>query len=734
MFPSNFVQVLETSSPTATQSIIAPVVADASSATPTAANKLNIFGGKVAKTSLLSNNSNNSSNNNNNGNSNNNIMNNTQQDLTLTPTVAAATCVDDPTNTSSERRPKPIRGVGYGDIFAAAGVKPKPLPADPTSGSANEKLSSTMASALQKQIPKKPPPPAPATENNNGIAIDQAPALPPKPANQIGPLLQHYRPSIPLAQQSQPQPHQQPQVTNVSQQQQVREQARAIYEYTPINDDELAMKVGDIINILDKEIEDAGWWKGELRGNIGVFPDNFVEIIEPAQESGNKATDRHHTAAAGNVQTSVVNSANSTRSSSVSSQPTTPNYSNNSYQNAEGKIKSVFAATPKGFGKEHNSPASFLSLKRNKFSTSESITMVNNENEKREEITSLINKTSPSSNTAKLNHITANRAKGPSRRPPSNVLSKRNLLEQNNKRESNGRDESGLGSLPVNSTSQVVTNHDSLSSLPAGQHSTISQTIASFTNKHQASHDEETPVPIIKPSLSLDNVIDNQLDLTPKTSLRATQPIGLDKSKAAVTPPWMVELKKAHAEKKRDSPAIVNPPIKLEETDVTPVSSVSKQPVTDRVPFSTIPAQAVPEPSVASNISMPSVADSSAAASIFKLQATNDFTPNVTTAKQPIVDQTPSLSIAQYDNLVKQISKNVTSEISQLKEEVKRLREDVTGIGELKNVIEVMRSELRACQSATENQKRYIKELVNNLADERKRIAAMQTEIDRNLK
>ncbi|CAF4519694.1 unnamed protein product, partial [Rotaria magnacalcarata] len=29
----------------------------------------------------------------------------------------------------------------------------------------------------------------------------------------------------------------------------------------------------------DKNLEDEGWWKGEVNGRIGVFPDNYVEEI-----------------------------------------------------------------------------------------------------------------------------------------------------------------------------------------------------------------------------------------------------------------------------------------------------------------------------------------------------------------------------------------------------------------------------------------------------------------------
>ncbi|KAL5289623.1 hypothetical protein ACFFRR_009591 [Megaselia abdita] len=51
------------------------------------------------------------------------------------------------------------------------------------------------------------------------------------------------------------------------------------FAYHPQNEDELELKVGDIITIVSKEAQDIGWWKGEKNGKIGVFPDNFVKIL-----------------------------------------------------------------------------------------------------------------------------------------------------------------------------------------------------------------------------------------------------------------------------------------------------------------------------------------------------------------------------------------------------------------------------------------------------------------------
>lgn len=53
------------------------------------------------------------------------------------------------------------------------------------------------------------------------------------------------------------------------------------FDYQPQQDDELALKVGDIVKKV--VVVDEGWAEGELNGKRGMFPDNFVEI-RPAQE------------------------------------------------------------------------------------------------------------------------------------------------------------------------------------------------------------------------------------------------------------------------------------------------------------------------------------------------------------------------------------------------------------------------------------------------------------------
>ena len=58
------------------------------------------------------------------------------------------------------------------------------------------------------------------------------------------------------------------------------EKATVRYSYAAENEDELSLEEGEVIVVLDKDLEDDGWWKGELRGKAGVFPNNFVELIK----------------------------------------------------------------------------------------------------------------------------------------------------------------------------------------------------------------------------------------------------------------------------------------------------------------------------------------------------------------------------------------------------------------------------------------------------------------------
>ncbi|XP_064455210.1 nostrin-like isoform X2 [Ornithodoros turicata] len=54
-------------------------------------------------------------------------------------------------------------------------------------------------------------------------------------------------------------------------------QCRALYDYSPQQDDELPLNVGDIITLHTKTEE--GWWYGEVGGTCGLFPATYVEEL-----------------------------------------------------------------------------------------------------------------------------------------------------------------------------------------------------------------------------------------------------------------------------------------------------------------------------------------------------------------------------------------------------------------------------------------------------------------------
>ena len=55
-----------------------------------------------------------------------------------------------------------------------------------------------------------------------------------------------------------------------------KKKCRVLFSYQPKHDDELELKMEDVVEFI-AEVED-GWWKGKLRGRVGVFPSNFVEM------------------------------------------------------------------------------------------------------------------------------------------------------------------------------------------------------------------------------------------------------------------------------------------------------------------------------------------------------------------------------------------------------------------------------------------------------------------------
>ena len=67
----------------------------------------------------------------------------------------------------------------------------------------------------------------------------------------------------------------------MSQTQKIR-RAKVTFSYAADNIDELSLEPGQVVEVLAEEEE--GWWRGKLGGKEGVFPSNFVEILEEPNE------------------------------------------------------------------------------------------------------------------------------------------------------------------------------------------------------------------------------------------------------------------------------------------------------------------------------------------------------------------------------------------------------------------------------------------------------------------
>lgn len=62
-----------------------------------------------------------------------------------------------------------------------------------------------------------------------------------------------------------------------------------MYQYNPTNEDEVELKVGDIVHVLEKC--DDGWYIGtcERTGVFGTFPGNYVNLVSWFSEITNEA-------------------------------------------------------------------------------------------------------------------------------------------------------------------------------------------------------------------------------------------------------------------------------------------------------------------------------------------------------------------------------------------------------------------------------------------------------------
>ncbi|XP_018558923.1 CD2-associated protein isoform X2 [Lates calcarifer] len=129
-------------------------------------------------------------------------------------------------------QPKKIRGVGFGDIFSQGSVK------------------------LKVRLP------SPETEERKDKPVPSLPSAA-KPAH----------PNMTDSQRA-----------DGDSKPKAKEYCKVTFSFEATNEDELSLKEGDIIHILSKDTGEPGWWRGEIGGKEGVFPDNFVSLISEAEK------------------------------------------------------------------------------------------------------------------------------------------------------------------------------------------------------------------------------------------------------------------------------------------------------------------------------------------------------------------------------------------------------------------------------------------------------------------
>uniref|UniRef100_A0A8C4VLU6 SH3 domain containing kinase binding protein 1 n=2 Tax=Gopherus evgoodei TaxID=1825980 RepID=A0A8C4VLU6_9SAUR len=158
-------------------------------------------------------------------------------------------------NGAAAIQPKKVKGIGFGDIF-----KDKPIKLRPRSIEVENDFP-----LVEKTVGKKLPP-ATAAQEPTKIEMDSRTKI--------------------------------------------KEYCKVIFPYEAQNEDELTIKEGDIVILINKDCIDAGWWEGELNGKRGVFPDNFVKLLPsdfekerpkkppppsaPVTKQGSGTTDRKH--------------------------------------------------------------------------------------------------------------------------------------------------------------------------------------------------------------------------------------------------------------------------------------------------------------------------------------------------------------------------------------------------------------------------------------------------------
>ncbi|EDV30468.2 uncharacterized protein Dana_GF22925, isoform E [Drosophila ananassae] len=196
-----------------------------------------------------------------------------------------------------------------------ASKRPPTIGATVTTSSLSAKASNVAASITSSSTGATAPATTTTSNTSKQATKSRALAAPPAPAESAAIASAAVGAGVPGAPMLPPKPQ--------------RDYCRVEFPYAPQNDDELELKVDDIITVITTELPDKGWWKGELRGKVGVFPDNFVKMMAPSEVAPINEPTTTTTQAQSQSQRKIGN-INSTTSSSSSHHMTTTNSSNSS--------------------------------------------------------------------------------------------------------------------------------------------------------------------------------------------------------------------------------------------------------------------------------------------------------------------------------------------------------------------------------------------------------------------
>ena len=59
--------------------------------------------------------------------------------------------------------------------------------------------------------------------------------------------------------------------------------AEVLFAYQATQDDEVSVEKGDIVDVIDENTGQDGWWKVRVGNKEGFMPDNFLSLIQTSK-------------------------------------------------------------------------------------------------------------------------------------------------------------------------------------------------------------------------------------------------------------------------------------------------------------------------------------------------------------------------------------------------------------------------------------------------------------------